>query len=942
MAFAGILNFNTNINQSGFNQGTSALTKASAKLGMAVAAGFALAGVALVAFGKKAVQLASDLQEVQNVVDTVFGNMAKDIDEFSKTTLDKFGLSELSAKRYASTLGAMLKPTGLATGQITEMAKTLTGATGGMASFFNRSAEVINQDIQSYFAGSSETMYKYGLIATVANMETFALSQGITKLWRDMSQAEQQTLRYNFLVQNLGYTFNDFSKTIDSHANQTRLLSERWNEFLTLIGGQFLQTLTPVVKMLNTLLSGLINATKQWIKFYSVLTGSPIKDSGMADTVKVTSDSIGSANNNQKALNKSMATGAKASQKAAKAQEDANKASEGQLASFDKVNVISEKIAENASSSAGSGDIGGSSGAGFDLSNAGIGSLSGEIGSDVTLNPVLEKLITIISEIKAGFEALRTIDLTPFFESFSPLMNIDWEPIKLGLSAMANGFLTLTESVANNLLAPFVTNVLVPFYDKMIEGVIPAGLKLIGAEFEYVGTVLENQKKNFEFIFKIIGAIAGFVLDGIIFAFNMLTKAIKALNSFAKENPKIFDSIVTVLLVVISTFLLVEGALRVYAIVMAIATAVTTGFATVMGILTSPIILVIAAIAAVIAIGVLLYKNWDVIKEKALQFWEYLVKLFTPVALWFDENVVKPIVVLFTSIWTKTKEIFKSVYDSIKEIVLPIVLWFNESIIKPILTLWGEFKTLISEVITQAWDIVKAIFLTVVAYVELFVIAPLLEKWETFKTDIKTKWDAIITVFEEVWGAISTYVKEKVIDPILEKWGEIKEKLKPIWDKVMNVLHVAFAHFINAQISGFETFINFFVKGVNTMIGAMNKLKFVVPDWVPNIGGKSFGFNLNTLNEVKFGRMEVPKLATGAVIPPNSQFMAILGDQKSGINIETPLATMIQAFETALGNKGTTDINVNFTGNMAQLIRVLKPEIEKEDRRVGRRKVSIA
>ena len=103
---------------------------------------------------------------------------------------------------------------------------------------------------------------------------------------------------------------------------------------------------------------------------------------------------------------------------------------------------------------------------------------------------------------------------------------------------------------------------------------------------------------------------------------------------------------------------------------------------------------------------------------------------------------------------------------------------------------------------------------------------------------------------------------------------------------------------INGWIAAVESFINFFVEGINTVISAINTLSCDVPDWVPGIGGQTWGFNIPKVPSLEFGR--IPELARGAVIPPNREFLAVLGDQKQGTNIETPLSTMMQAFRTAL------------------------------------------
>lgn len=115
-------------------------------------------------------------------------------------------------------------------------------------------------------------------------------------------------------------------------------------------------------------------------------------------------------------------------------------------------------------------------------------------------------------------------------------------------------------------------------------------------------------------------------------------------------------------------------------------------------------------------------------------------------------------------------------------------------------------------------------------------------------------------------------------------WEGIKEIFRGIWNTIVGVLEAA---------------VNLIIKGINWLIDQLNKIHFEIPDWVPGIGGKSFGINISHVNELK-----IPRLAQGAVIPPNREFMAVLGDQKSGTNIETPLATMVQAFKQALAESG--------------------------------------
>ena len=103
------------------------------------------------------------------------------------------------------------------------------------------------------------------------------------------------------------------------------------------------------------------------------------------------------------------------------------------------------------------------------------------------------------------------------------------------------------------------------------------------------------------------------------------------------------------------------------------------------------------------------------------------------------------------------------------------------------------------------------------------------------------------------------------------------------WNKAWQGVKNIFKGILNGIISTFEGFVNFLIDGLNGLIKAMNKISFTAPDWVPGIGGKSFGINIPMVP-----KLNIPRLAQGAVIPPNREFLAVLGDQKRGNNIEAP------------------------------------------------------
>ncbi len=206
---------------------------------------------------KTGVDYASDLAEVQNVVDVTFGNSASAIDSWSTTTLKAYGINEVSAKRYAGTMGAMLKSSGLAGDAVVGMSQDMTTLAGDMASFYNLDLETAFEKIRSGISGETEPLKQLGINMSVANLEAYALAQGIGKSYSEMTQAEQVMLRYNYLMSATSDAHGDFSRTSGSWANQTRLLSESWTEFTGVLANQLLPTLAMVIGWFNNLIGWL-------------------------------------------------------------------------------------------------------------------------------------------------------------------------------------------------------------------------------------------------------------------------------------------------------------------------------------------------------------------------------------------------------------------------------------------------------------------------------------------------------------------------------------------------------------------------------------------------------------------------------------------------------------------------------------------------------------
>lgn len=206
------------------------------------------AGIAklILDWGKAAVQAASDLQEVQNVVDVTFGDSARQIQTWSEQAGKQYGLTETQAKRYASTIGAMLKSQGTAQKDVLEMSESLAGLAADMASFYNLDFDTAFEKIRAGITGETMPLKQLGINMSVANLEAFALEKGIKKSYSAMSQGEQTMLRYQYLMKATADAQGDFARTSDGLANATRRVEAAWDTIKTKGGALLMQVVEPL------------------------------------------------------------------------------------------------------------------------------------------------------------------------------------------------------------------------------------------------------------------------------------------------------------------------------------------------------------------------------------------------------------------------------------------------------------------------------------------------------------------------------------------------------------------------------------------------------------------------------------------------------------------------------------------------------------------------
>lgn len=361
---------------------------------------------------KDAIDISSSLTEVENVVRTTFGNYEKLIQDFSKTSIQDFGMSELTAKQVASRFQAMGTAMGFSQGKMADMSLQLTKLTADMASFYDMEQSDVARNLQAVFTGETEPLRKYGLDLTQATLKEWAMKQGIDADISSMTQAEKTMLRYQYVMANTAAAQGDFARTSDTWANQVRILKQSFEQLAAIIGGALINAFKPFVRTLNAVMQKVIAFATTVTNALGSIFGwkFEISAGGLADDW---SDAAGSA-----------ADIADSTGQAAKNVEKMNKG----LRAFDELNLITTPDNSSGSGSSGSGG-GGASG----------GGASGG----------LVQVDTIFKDYESQIRSLRELGAYISDALSDAMESIDWDRIYSkarnfgkGLADFLNGLIT--------------------------------------------------------------------------------------------------------------------------------------------------------------------------------------------------------------------------------------------------------------------------------------------------------------------------------------------------------------------------------------------------------------------------------------------------------------------------------------------------------------------
>lgn len=697
----GTIDFELLLNSNPFNKGlksatntikSSGIENSLKNIGKLALAAFSIK--AIVNFGKECINLGSDLTEVQNVVDVTFGNLNTEVNKFAENAIDKFGLGQTVTKKYVGTFGAMSKAFGFSNQEALAMSETLTGLAGDVASFYNLSSDEAYTKLKSVFTGETETLKDLGVVMTQNALDQYALANGYGKTTAKMTEQEKVALRYKFVLDKLSLANGDFARTSDSWANQTRVLSLRFNELKATLGQGFINIFTPIVKGINLVLSKLQVLANAFKSFTEMIFGNAGGDGGSSTVSNLATD----ASNASDAVS-GIGESAKKSAKDLKS-----------LASFDTAQVL--KNDSDDSSSSGSGAGGSIDTSGLNLTDgikqqvSDIGNILGDINFEPlinSINRVKEAAEPLITNIKDGLKWLYDNVLVPLakwtIQDLLPaFLNLVAGALK-ALNPLIEAFKPIFQWFWDNFLQPIAT---------WTGGVIVNTLNVLADILTTIGNWMSDNKQtvtNMEIaVLGFFGAwktieLMSFIAQsgGVIAALKGITTAI-ASGTIAKIADKAETVALTLMYAkdfivsiasgtaalvkqaaqwVVNTAMKVADTTATIASTAATtaATAATWLFNAALAVLTSPITLVVTAIGALIAAIILCIKNWDKIKETAQKCWDGIKNTFSNIGSWFSNKfqqaynavtkVFSNIGNFFSGIWNRIKSTFSSLGTSI-------------------------------------------------------------------------------------------------------------------------------------------------------------------------------------------------------------------------------------------------------------------------------------
>lgn len=818
---------------SGFSSSASAVTKKSFSLASAIGKVYATYWALFRGFRLlgDAIDISSSLTEVENVVRQTFGQYESLINNFAKTSIEKFGMSELSAKQFASRFQAMGTALDIPQGKMADMSIRLTELAGDMASFYDVSQEDIAKSLQSVFSGTTAPMRRYGIDLTQATLKEWALKQGLDANISSMTQAQKAMLRYQYVLAHTTNITGDFARTADTWHNQITMLKENFKSLGAVVGGGLINAFKPFIKALNSVLQKVISFAEMVTNAlgsifgwkYEASKGAGI--SGLADDIGSASDGMDDLSNAAGSAGKNTGGIAKNAKKAKKEIQQATRA-------FDELKVISKQSKDKKSGSGNKGSGSGGSGAG-----GGTGAGGGLVQTD-----------TIFKKFKSDIKDLEGLGKAISGALINAMKKIKWKKVYAkaegfgrGLAQFLNGLFegqkgTTLFGETGKLIANSLNTVLhgldsfgTTFNWKQFGNSIADGINKFFQNFDFallaqtlntwaqgvfdaVTTALSkiswkdiwNGAKEFlsnldiETVAIIIGALTIKKIGKVIFGAGILSKLgllikggiVSAIVSAlgAEKGTSIGAALFGAIKRGISGFatkigLVIEGLFSGMNFSEALASVFGGSASTISSVASAigGIVSVVTGAFTAIYNFVQMLKNGFSWLNEALMVVGVAITTIGVIILAPIEGIGIAIAALVGAIVASVATItvlVKEHWEEIKGIFSKVGEWFNTNVITPVVGFFKGMYSKVSGFFSNLWKSISNVWKGVSGWFNKTVIEPVVGFFKGFYTRVSQIFKGLWIIVKAVWTVVSGWFKEHVTTPIKNAFSSAKESIQ--------------------------------------------------------------------------------------------------------------------------------------------------------------------
>lgn len=847
-----------------------------------------------------AVDLASQLTEVQNVVDTTFGDMASKVDDFTKTSIQDFGMSELTVKQISSRFQALGTSVGITSQQVAngtavankalmsqnntlykttdsmaDMSLNLTRLAGDMASFYDVDQADVAKSLQSIFSGTIAPLRRYGLDLTQATLSEWAMKNGLDANIKSMTQAEKVLLRYNYVMANTQAAQGDFAKTANTWANSVRVLKQEFQAWGSIIGSVVINALKPFVQALNKVMLKVISFTRTVADALGAIFGWTIEISGRGSTVDGMEDIAGGVGD----IGDSADESNKKAQKLKKT-----------LLSIDEIHALDDNSDSGSGGGSGSGGSGG-------------GGAGGGVDSS------LKKTDGLLEKYKSSIKDLYSLGKYIGDALASAMESINWKKIYQkadnfgkGLADFLNGlisprlFYDLGATIAGSLntalhfLNSFgttfdwtnfglsIANGINGFFENFDFALLA---KTINAWVQGIYTALITEAKNLsrkdilkgitDFLsnldIKTVEIIVGTLLikkiislklgsAALAFIGKSLSKAIaqaiaSKIGFELVEGAGIGTAIMQAFKTIFASLstnlgLLIEGLFSGLSLGDAITAAFGTGAADLLATIGSAFSAIAGTILSIVNFVKMLKDGFSWINEILMVIGVALatvgailagVAALPAVIVGAIVAAVATIVVVVKDNWNAICELFSTVGD-----------WFNVNVIKPVVSFFKDMWKTISGFFGSLWKDIVTVWQGASKWFSSTVIEPIVGFFKGFATRAQQIFQGIWIIIQAIWIAASGWFNNNVITPISNLFNFLKTfiqtTIQTAKDFVFSTWQGVASWFSGTVIQPISNFFNMLKAGITSALSTAKN--FVISTWQSVAGW----FNGNVISPI--------------------------------------------------------------------------------------------